>query len=197
MISKICCRLCDNEAKFSLKKRILRKYDVEYFHCQVSGALQTEEPYWLEEAYAPINEKFDAGQFIRCLHNAAFLNSLISQLNYSSEILIDYGCGSGLTERILRDIRLNAYGYDTYAIPSLLMGFQAQTLDGASIINLCKVAEYFLNPKASFKHIFSCKLNVVVQTGIFDKPNESCAYLAPEHGQHIFFYTEKTISYLA
>ncbi|QWD75843.1 methyltransferase domain-containing protein [Polynucleobacter sp. MWH-UH24A] len=198
MTAEIYCRLCGNIAKFSFQKRILSKYDVEYFHCQTCAALQTENPYWLEEAYQPINEQLDTGQFIRCLHNAAFLDALTSQLNLSIETLIDYGCGSGLTARILRDIGINAYGYDTYSTPRLLMGFQKENLEGAAIINLCEVAEHFPNPKSSFDNIFSCNPKiVVVQTGIFNEPDVSWSYLAPEHGQHIFFYSEKTISYLA
>ena len=198
MTTEICCRLCGNLAQFSFQKRILSKYDVKYFHCGTCAALQTEEPYWLEEAYQPINEQLDTGQFIRCLHNAAFLDALISQLNLSNELLIDYGCGSGLTARILRDVGINAYGYDTFSTPRLLMGFQTKTIDGTSIINLCEVAEHFPHPKSSFEHIFSCNPKiVVVQTGIFEKPNEHWEYLAPEHGQHIFFYSEKTVSFLA
>jgi 2-polyprenyl-3-methyl-5-hydroxy-6-metoxy-1,4-benzoquinol methylase len=198
MHTKIVCRLCSNEAQFSFKKRILSKHDVEYFKCHTCGALQTELPYWLEEAYQPINEQLDTGQFIRCLHNAAFLDALTSQLDFSTELLIDYGCGSGLTSRILRDIGINAYGYDTYSTPRLLMGFQKASLDGAAIINLCEVAEHFSHPKSSFEHIFSCNPSVVVmQTEIFDKPNEDWGYLAAEHGQHIFFYTQNTIAYLA
>jgi len=154
MISKINCRLCGNVAQFSFRKRILSKYDVTYFQCQTCEALQTEEPYWLEEAYQPINEKLDTGQFIRCLHNAAFLDALTSHLNLSTEPLIDYGCGSGLTARILRDVGINAYGYDIYSTPRLLMGFLTETLEDASIINLCEVAEHFPNPKSSFEHIF-------------------------------------------
>jgi hypothetical protein len=157
MIAEISCRLCGNLAHFSFQKKIISKHDINYFHCQTCGALQTEEPYWLDEAYQPINEQLDTGQFIRCLHNAAFLDAVTSQLNLSNEPLIDYGCGSGLTARILRDVGINAYGYDTYSTPRLLMGFQTETLEGASIINLCEVAEHFHNPKSSFEHIFSCK----------------------------------------
>ena len=198
MITEIYCRLCGSAAQFLFQKRILNKHDINYFHCQSCGALQTEEPYWLEEAYQPINEQLDTGQFIRCLHNAAFLDALTSQLNLSNERLVDYGCGSGLTARILRDVGINAYGYDAFSTPRLLMGFQTETLDDASIINLCEVAEHFPKPKSSFEHIFSCNPKiVVVKTGIFDKPNEQWDYLAPEHGQHIFFYSEKTISFLA
>jgi hypothetical protein len=52
------------------------------------------------------------------------------------------------------------------------MGFQKESLDGASIVNLCEVAEHFPHPKSSFEHIFSCNPSIVVmQTEIFDKPN--------------------------
>lgn len=198
MAPQIPCRLCGNEAIHSFNKVILKKYDVAYFHCLTCRALQTEDPYWLDEAYQPINEQLDTGQFIRCLHNAAFLDVLMSQLNFSTKRLVDYGCGSGLTARILRDVGMDAYGYDTYSTPRLLMGFQVETLDGASVINLCEVAEHFANPKSSFEHIFSSNADiVVVQTEMFDKPNKDWGYLAAEHGQHIFFYSEDTISYLA
>ena len=198
MTTKISCRLCGGIAQFSFHKRILNKYDVKYFNCKTCASLQTEEPYWLEDAYQPINEQLDTGQFIRCLNNAAFLDALISQLNLQNKSCIDYGCGSGLTARILRDVGINAQGYDAYSTPRLLMGFQVQTLESAAIINLCEVAEHFPNPKSSFAHIFSCNPEVVVvQTGIFTEPDENWGYLAPEHGQHIFFYSKKTISYLA
>ena len=198
MNNRIICRLCGGNAGFSFQKKILCKYNVNYFYCEKCGGLQTEEPYWLDEAYLPINEKFDTGQFVRCLHNAAFLDAITSYFDIGTKPLIDYGCGSGLTARILRDVGINAFGYDTYSTPRLLMGFQKNTLDDASIINVCEVAEHFTNPRSSFEDIFSCKPSIViVQTGMFEKPNKDWEYLAPEHGQHIFFYSEKTITYLA
>lgn len=198
MPKTISCRLCHNDAAFSFEKKILGKYQIGYFLCSSCNSLQTEEPYWLEEAYQPINEQLDTGQFIRCLHNAAFLNALCTHLNLSAGPLIDYGCGSGLTARILRDVGINAYGYDTYSTPRLLMGFQRNDLDGAKLINLCEVAEHFPNPQLSFEHIFSCSPQiVVVQTELFSKIDEQWGYLSPEHGQHIFFYSEESVAQIA
>jgi len=35
---------------------ILNKYTIDYFHCPNCGFLQTQEPFWLDEAYKdPIN----------------------------------------------------------------------------------------------------------------------------------------------
>jgi len=198
MPKTISCRLCSNDAAFSFQKKILGKYRVGYFLCSKCNSLQTEEPYWLEEAYQPINEQLDTGQFIRSLHNAAFLNAIYTHLNLGAGPLLDYGCGSGLTARILRDVGINAYGYDAHSTPRLLMGFQRDNLDEAKLINLCEVAEHFPYPQVSFEHIFSCNPQiVVVQTELFSKIDEQWGYLSPEHGQHIFFYSEESIAQIA
>lgn len=198
MIKTIQCRLCQKKAEFIFHKKILGKLDVEYFHCASCRSLQTEEPYWLEEAYQSINEQFDTGQFIRSLINAAFVGAIHSHLNLGNNHIVDYGCGSGLTARIMRDIGINAFGYDAYSSPRLLMGFKKNGLEKASLINLCEVVEHFPNPKASFEHIFSCNPDVIViQTELFDGQNEEWAYLAQEHGQHVFFYSIDSMSYIA
>lgn len=195
---QIDCRLCGSHAEFAFEKRILGKIDIGYFLCKECGSLQTEKPYWLDEAYQPINEQLDTGQFIRCLHNAAFVSAICTHLHLNHQPLIDYGCGSGLTARILRDVGFNAYGYDAYSTPRLLMGFQRTSLEGAQVINLCEVAEHFPDPKSSFEHIFSSNPQlVIVQTELFSEPNEHWGYLSPEHGQHVFFYSEKSISHIA
>ena len=160
--------------------------------------MQTEEPYWLKEAYLPINERFDTGQFMRSLHNAAFIFTISGYLGLQSKFMVDYGCGSGLTARILRDVGCNAWGYDLYSEPRLLMGFQAKNLDGAHIINLCEVVEHFSEPSFNFDEIFQVRPKlVIIQTGILEMPNVDWHYLAPEHGQHIFFTSEETLDFLA
>lgn len=35
-----------------------------------------------------------------------------------------------------------------------------------------------------------------MQTGVLNEPDVDWGYLAPEHGEHIFFYSEKTVSFL-
>lgn len=198
MNKTILCRLCSNESQFVFNKILLGKLDVEYFYCASCGSLQTEEPYWLEEAYHPNNEQLDTGQFIRSLINAAFLGVIHTHLNLGNNQIIDYGCGSGLTARIARDIGINAFGYDAYSLPRLLMGFQKHELEKTSVINLCEVVEHFPNPKASFEHIFSCDPDVIViQTELFEGQSKDWAYLAQEHGQHVFFYSIHSIGCIA
>jgi len=47
----ITCRLCGGEARLYGGRSVLGKYEVAYYECGQCGSLQTEEPYWLEEAY--------------------------------------------------------------------------------------------------------------------------------------------------
>ena len=198
MTGKIHCRLCGGFAKFSFSQKILNKYQISYFICDECGSLQTEDPFWLDEAYDPFNERFDTGQLIRSINNAAFLSTLISYLQLENKLVVDYGCGSGLFTRLLRDIGLNAWGFDSYSAPRLALGFQKTSLEGAEIINLCEVAEHFENPAKSFDELFANQPELlVVQTGIFENVDPDWFYLALDHGQHIFFYSHKSIEYLA
>jgi len=198
MTRNISCRLCGGSSLFVFEKQILSKYQIGYYLCNNCGALQTEVPYWLEEAYDPLNEKFDTGQLFRSLNNAAVMNIFITQLELSRGPIIDYGCGSGLLTRLLRDLGLDAWGFDTYSMPRLAIGFHASTLQGAKGINLCEVAEHFDNPSKYFDEIFSTGTEMLLmQTGIFESLDPDWGYLSVEHGQHIFFYSPKTIKYLA
>jgi len=45
------CNICKNNTSIFSRVKILNKYDVKYFYCDYCGFIQTEEPYWLEEAY--------------------------------------------------------------------------------------------------------------------------------------------------
>jgi len=192
------CRLCNGTLTKAFEKRILNAHDIQYFECDSCGSLQTESPYWLDEAYKPENERFDTGQVIRSIHNAAILNVLLEHLQLQKSLIIDYGCGSGLTVRLMRDVGLNAYGYDSYSIPRLAIGFHINTTSNAEVINLCEVAEHFDNPLKYFDEIFSSNPKLLLmQTEIFDSQNSSWGYLTPEHGQHIFFYSEKSIQFIA
>ena len=198
MTDKIPCRLCGSPSKLSFNKKILSKYEIGYYLCENCGSLQTEEPYWLDEAYNPLNERFDTGQLVRIFYNAVFLKAILTHLNLLNCRLIDYGCGSGLLTRFMRDIGVDAWGFDSYSAPRLSIGFHTSTLEGATVINLCEVAEHFDSPIKYFDQIFSCNPDLLImQTNLLETVNENWDYLAVDHGQHIFFYSPKSIEHLA
>jgi glycosyltransferase involved in cell wall biosynthesis len=195
------CRLCGAPSHGIFTKRLLHKYDVQFNLCDTCGATQTEKPYWLDEAYVPENEMFDTGQVTRSLINAAVLNTLLPMCGLggpgNGPRIVDYGCGSGLLVRSLRDIGWDAWGYDRYSQPRLALGFQSPTFKHFDVINLCEVVEHFDEPRAYFDAIFETNPKVVlIQTGIASQVTPDWDYISSEHGQHIFFMSPKTLGWL-
>lgn len=70
------CKICNNKSNYIFKAKLLNKYDVKYYHCSNCGFLQTEEPYWLEEAYNKSINISDTGIMSRNL----FLSQLFDYI---------------------------------------------------------------------------------------------------------------------
>jgi glycosyltransferase involved in cell wall biosynthesis len=192
------CRLCGSATTYRFHKKLLNSHDVGYHQCTHCSATQTDAPHWLAEAYVDQNEQFDTGQVTRSLINAAVLNCLLKACDMGPQTrVVDYGCGSGLLVRTLRDTGVDIWGYDRYSKPRLAMGFQAPSIQGFDVINLCEVVEHFDNPRQAFDEIFAGQPKLVlIQTGISPQAQPDWDYLVPEHGQHIFFLAPKTLAWL-
>jgi Methyltransferase domain len=190
------CRLCAGPLRHSFNKIVLQKYDVQYFECTNCGSLQTEEPYWLEEAYASFLSNLDTGAANRNLNNLAtvyFLTRLFGAKNH-----IDFGGGDGLLCRLLRDRGLNSYILDKYAKPAYAQGFTEPAFD-PDITTAFEVVEHFVNPSADFDAFFVGKPNLVlVSTELYNAAHgPDWWYFVPKGGQHIFLYTEKAFEIIA
>src|SRR5947209_3799819 len=56
------CRLSGAPTFFRLEQTIIQTHDVGNCECTGCGSLQTEEPYWLEQAYANDQSVLDVGR---------------------------------------------------------------------------------------------------------------------------------------
>jgi hypothetical protein len=45
------CNICNSASLPFAKGIVLGKYDIQYYLCGHCGFIQTESPYWLDEAY--------------------------------------------------------------------------------------------------------------------------------------------------
>lgn len=192
------CRLCGATMHAVFRKVLLERHDVRFYQCTHCCSLQTEQPHWLSEAYVPRNERFDTGQVTRSLVNAAFVAALLKAADIGRARVVDYGCGSGLCVRSLRDAGVDAWGYDRYSEPRLALAYQTPDFRGFDVLNMCEVMEHFDEPRQALDEIFaSDPLLVVVQTGLMDSPDPDWGYLAPDHGQHIFFMAPTTVNWVS
>ncbi len=104
------CRLCGGETKVHFTDLILRKYTCRYLLCSACGSLQTEQPYWLEEAYGTGSiADADSGVFLRSINSLCviFLSAWLLRMPKRARVL-DFGGGNGLLCRMLRDVGFDA-----------------------------------------------------------------------------------------
>jgi len=91
-----------------VSKAGLGQHNVGYFRCQVCGSLQTETPYWMEQAYSGDAERYDTGKASRTLANFLLLPHLLQILQVNaSDVAVDFGGGTGLLARLMRDAGFN------------------------------------------------------------------------------------------
>lgn len=198
MQQSIPCRLCDNESRYLFSKSVLQKYNIAYFECTHCKSLQTESPYWLDEAYSVISST-DVGEVERAQRQQVRTFFLCKVLGLApSARILDWGAGDGLGVRMMRDVGLNAFWSDKYARNRYARGFEQGPPHQYSMVTSIEVWEHFANPREEIEKIFSFDPEVVfVSTGLYSSQGSDWNYLHPLRGRHVFFYSEAARRYCA
>lgn len=194
------CRLCNAQTTFAFSQNVLGKHAVDYFKCQGCGSLQTEQPFWLDEAYSGDPERFDTGKASRTLSNFLILPRLLEILGTTkADHCVDFGGGTGLFSRLMRDIGFNYFTYDKYASSEFCTAFRWPAFDRPTkLITIFECAEHFSNPALEWERLLSGKPDIVIgTTGLYGDQKSDWGYLSPESGQHIFFYSSQALGLIA
>ncbi|MDR0571685.1 MAG: class I SAM-dependent methyltransferase [Rickettsiales bacterium] len=109
------CKICGNDTCSHDQALVLNRYNVQYFSCLNCGFIQTEEPYWLDEAYSKAITIYDTGIIDRNLTNATDMAFFLKSTNMKNCTCLDFGGGHGVFTRIMRDYGFNFFHYDKYA----------------------------------------------------------------------------------
>jgi hypothetical protein len=193
------CRLCGGETKVHFTDVVLRKYACQYLLCDACGSLQTEPPYWLEEAYGSGSiADSDSGVFLRGMNNLCvlYLSAWLLGVPKRARVL-DFGGGNGLLCRMLRDVGFDARLSDRYARNEIARGFD--DLGGTpDIICSFEVAEHFPDPCVGMAAILGRgAMTAVIGTEIYRGQGKDWWYISPQSGQHVFFYSHSGMQILA
>lgn len=190
------CRLCEGDAVARFTKKILGRYDVSYYQCVQCGSLQTETPFWLDEAYQGSLNDLDVGAAHRNLQNLAATMTVANALRVSD--VLDFGGGDGLLCRLLRDYGLNAFLSDRYGNASYARQFTKTGSFRPELVTAFEVLEHFARPSDDTRQLFGIGAEaVLVTTELYSNQSSDWWYLIPETGQHVFFYTERALAGLA
>lgn len=196
------CNVCSTKAKFFVTAKLLEKYDVSYFICENCDFIQTEEPYWLEEAYSQAINRNDVGLVDRNILNSKISNALISVFLNPDAKFIDYGGGYGLFVRLMRDLGFDFYRYDSHCENLFAQDFEANFNKNTKyeLLTAFELFEHLANPLDEIEKMLKFSRNILFTTELIPANNPkpgSWWYYIPEYGQHVSFYSRKTLSVIA
>jgi hypothetical protein len=206
MKNKQTCKICGSQAHFLFTGKILNKYNISYFKCRQCSFIQTENPYWLEESYHSAIADMDIGYLSRNLIYRDFVSSFITgnkQFNPDAAFL-DYGGGYGAFVRLMRDNGFNFYREDKYCQNIFAKYFDVKDItinQPFEMVTCFEVFEHLADPMPEIEKILHYSKSVLFSTELQPdtelKSPDDWWYFSPESGQHISFYTKKSLETMA
>lgn len=103
--------------------------------------------------------------------------------------------------RMMRDIGLDFYWHDQYAENLFAKGFEYNR-ERVELITCFEVFEHLPEPLAQLEEMLKIADTVFFSTELYSEENipakqDDWQYFAPEHGQHISFFSIRTLKYIA
>jgi Membrane protein involved in the export of O-antigen and teichoic acid len=196
------CKICGGESRLYSEAVILFKYNIKYFQCSRCGFIQTEEPYWFDEAYSEAINRSDIGLVQRNISFTKVTKLLIKFLFNRKAQFIDYGAGYGIFVRLMRDAGLKFFWQDKYCENLFAKGFEyqdAQT-ERFELLTAFEVFEHLISPADEMQEMLKYSDSIFFSTYLLPGGNpkpQDWWYFATDHGQHISIYTKKSLEELA
>ncbi len=197
------CHICQSQSQRFFQTKVLNKYDVSYWQCTHCQFVQTESPYWLDEAYSRAIAPSDDGLIFRNLMLAQISKNIINSFFAKAGKFLDFGGGYGVFVRLMRDIRFDFFWQDQFCQNLFANGLESQkNLQNFQyeLITAWEVFEHFVNPLEQIEQLLKISPNILFSTEILPtnnpQPNQWW-YYAPQEGQHISIYTIKSLQIIA
>jgi hypothetical protein len=197
-------KITGGETTLLFTAKLLNKYDVSYYRCNETGFIQTEDPYWLDEAYSSAIASLDVGLVMRNMNLSRDVERIINKhFDYNNKFL-DFAGGYGMFTRLMRDKGFDFYNTDKYCQDLFANHFELEDADTDKfeIVTAFEVFEHLVDPMTEIADLFKYADNVLFSTEIVPDINTIKGpydwwYFVPEIGQHIAFYTLDALSYIA
>jgi hypothetical protein len=198
----VICKICGNESKQIFRRKVLDKYDVAYFQCSSCEFIQTEKPYWLEEAYQQTLNIEDTGIVKRNILCAKRTTAVLYSFFDHRGKFLDYGGGTGLFVRLMRDHGYDFLWSDPYTKNIFARGFEYDPSHhgNCEAVTSFECFEHFIDPLAEIKKMLSLAPAIIFSTEIFSgkAPSpDTWPYYYFSHGQHISLFSLKSLQAIA
>ncbi|KQT15250.1 hypothetical protein ASG31_15070 [Chryseobacterium sp. Leaf404] len=195
------CKICSSHSEKIFSKKILLKYDTSYYQCTHCGFIQTDTPFWLEEAYNNAITSLDIGILKRNNELVQTIPKFIDTFFPKSKKYLDFAGGYGIFVRLMRDLGYEFYRQDMYCENIFSKHFDITDTDVTQfdVVTAFEVFEHLENPLKEIEDILKFGDNLIFSTDLVPQNGniENWIYIASETGQHIAFYTEKALQIIA
>lgn len=196
-------KITGGQTELIFKAIVLSKYNVAYYRCLETGFIQTEEPYWLEEAYSSAITKLDVGLVLRNQNMAAITGKLLYDHFDHNKKFLDYAGGYGLFTRMMRDKGYDFYNTDIYCQNIFAEYQDLSQLPGDTefeLVTAFEVLEHLPQPMETLKSMFDKYDTILFSTELVPKdvqPLKEWWYFIFETGQHVALYTTEALEFIA
>jgi len=194
------CKICRSSSTSIGELLILSKHRIQFFQCDGCGFVQTEDPFWLAEAYSQAIAMQDVGIMLRNEQDASITSALLKLCFPQVNRGLDFGGGHGIFVRMMRDRGFDFRWRDLYAPNDFARGFEYDPQSRYEFLTAFEVLEHFVDPMSEFERIMQLSPNIFVSTELLPDPLLSLNdwwYFSPSTGQHVSFYTQKTLQFIA
>jgi len=193
------CKICGSSAKLVKTFIVRKKYQAEYYICDKCSFMFVANPSWLSEAYEkPINTT-DTGYVLRNVFLSRKTLLLFLFLFGKNKTFLDYGGGYGILTRLMRDYGLNYLWEDHYTKNLFAEGFE-YTIEPIKALSCFECFEHLPEPLSEIERMLSISKNIFFSTVLLPEktlPSDDWEYYGLNHGQHVAFYSEKTLLHIA
>lgn len=199
------CHLCGCTAVYQFDQPMLGHYIARYFRCRRCDLLQVEAAPWLDSVYQDAVHPCDVRMVSRNLAMRECCQRIIARYCPQGQRFLDYGGGTGLFTRLMRDAGYEFYRHDAYAPNLFARYFDRQNLPVElrhfDLVTCFEVVEHALDPASIWDELFTNAPLLLCSTCLLPEwpPDRlrNWPYLGSEHGQHLAFYSPRTLAWLA
>jgi hypothetical protein len=183
------------------RQTVLGKYVADYYFDDASGTIFVNAPHWLDEAYGSAIAVTDTGILSRNGNNIRIVSRALADNPHVVNRGIDLGGGYGFFVRGMRDVGVPFYWSDKYAENLVARGFEAAP-GSYEIACVFEVLEHLENPLAFLREqqaafqFHTCFFSATC----FEEgniPDQDWAYWSFETGQHISFFSKRSLEWMA
>lgn len=201
-IETVTCRVCSHISSYFATALLRGEHKVRYYQCPNCGFKQTESPFWLEDAYSSAITSADVGLVRRNLTLAGKSHALICAFFNPDARFLDYGGGYGLFVRLMRDRGFDFYLLEERCTNLFAEGFDVRTGEEGpyEMVTAFEVLEHFVHPIEEIEKLLRLSTSILLTTQLIPPHNprpDQWWYYGLDHGQHVSFYTGRTLALIA